>query len=403
MNNNQELSKIHIYLRKSKLFYIPRKCYAILLGIRKHGIKAQMKWVHGRISDKIAQKNYYKCLQITPQERQRQKEQQYETATRFSILVPLYNTPEKFLREMIESVQNQTYGDWELCLADGSDQEHTEVGNVVKEYQQNDQRIRYQQLEKNGGISENTNACLAMASGDYVVLFDHDDLLHECALYELKKAVDEQGADFIYTDEAVFSKDFHKPDSYHFKPDFAPDRASMLTLIAALAVSKAISEKTGQEAEIKWPNDIVMNGKKVCGILTEMSAQLDYINHVVIGIGINVQNESFPKEIEQVATSILMETGQHVNRAELIEAVLEQFERYYEIFLETEDLSGLVKEYNAHLINMQKQVRVLDPKEPYEAKAMGITPHGELIVDTWEGRKLVSSGEVSVRGVYGYV
>ena len=72
-------------------------------------------------------------------------------------------------------------------------------------------------------------------------------------------------------------------------------------------------------------------------------------------------------------------------------------------FLETEDLSGLVKEYNAHLINMQKQVRVLDPKEPYEAKAMGITPHGELIVDTWEGRKLVSSGEVSVRGVYGYV
>ena len=158
-----------------------------------------------------------------------------------------------------------------------------------------------------------------------------------------------------------------------------------------------------RSAEIKWPNDIVMNGKKVCGILTEMSAQLDYINHVVIGIGINVQNESFPKEIEQVATSILMETGQHVNRAELIEAVLEQFERYYEIFLETEDLSGLVKEYNAHLINMQKQVRVLDPKEPYEAKAMGITPHGELIVDTWEGRKLVSSGEVSVRGVYGYV
>ena len=157
------------------------------------------------------------------------------------------------------------------------------------------------------------------------------------------------------------------------KPDFAPDRASMLTLIAALAVSKAISEKTGQEAGIKWPNDIVMNGKKVCGILTEMSAQLDYINHVVIGIGINVQNESFPKEIEQVATSILMETGQHVNRAELIEAVLEQFERYYGIFLETEDLSGLVKEYDAHLINMHKQVRVLDPKEPYEAKAMGIT------------------------------
>ena len=187
------------------------------------------------------------------------------------------------------------------------------------------------------------------------------------------------------------------------RPDLIPTKAPMLTLVMAQSVAEGIREVTGMETGIKWPNDIVMNGKKVCGILTEMSAQLDYINHVVIGIGINVQNESFPKEIEQVATSILMETGQHVNRAELIEAVLEQFERYYEIFLETEDLSGLVKEYNAHLINMQKQVRVLDPKEPYEAKAMGITPHGELIVDTWEGRKLVSSGEVSVRGVYGYV
>ena len=176
-----------------------------------------------------------------------------------------------------------------------------------------------------------------------------------------------------------------------------------LPLFASLAVCDALRERYRIDCQIKWPNDLVLNKKKICGILTEMSAQLDYINHVVIGIGINVQNESFPKEIEQVATSILMETGQHVNRAELIEAVLEQFERYYEIFLETEDLSGLVKEYNAHLINMQKQVRVLDPKEPYEAKAMGITPHGELIVDTWEGRKLVSSGEVSVRGVYGYV
>ncbi len=222
MRNNKELSKIHIYLRKSRLFYIPRKCYAIMLGIRKHGFKAQMRWVHGRICDKIAQKQYYKCLQITPEERQRQRDQKYTTATCFSILVPLYNTPEKFLREMIESVQQQTYGSWELCLADGSDAEHSEVGEIVKEYRQKDPRVKYQQLEKNGGISENTNACVAMAAGDYVVLFDHDDLLHESALYELKQAVD-QGADFIYTDEAVFSKNPKKPDSYHFKQDFAPD------------------------------------------------------------------------------------------------------------------------------------------------------------------------------------
>ena len=134
-----------------------------------------------------------------------------------------------------------------------------------------------------------------------------------------------------------------------------------------------------------------------------MSAQFDYVNHIVVGIGINVHNEHFPEEIGQTATSVFLETGQHINRAALIEEVLEQFEKYYEIYLKTEDLSGLVQEYNARLVNMHKNVRVLDPKEPFEGKAMGITEKGELIVDTWESRKLVSSGEVSVRGIYGYV
>lgn len=187
------------------------------------------------------------------------------------------------------------------------------------------------------------------------------------------------------------------------KPEINPNNASMLTLVAALAVSRAITNQTGRPAGIKWPNDIVMNGKKVCGILTEMSAQFDYVNHIVIGIGINVHNETFPEEIAQMATSIYRETGEHQNRAKLIEEVLEQFEIYYDIYLKTEDLSGLVKEYNAHLVNMHQNVRVLDPKEPFEGKAMGITQKGELIVDTWESRKLVSSGEVSVRGIYGYV
>ena len=187
------------------------------------------------------------------------------------------------------------------------------------------------------------------------------------------------------------------------KPELSPVNAPMLTLVAALAVSAAIVKTTGRPAGIKWPNDIVMNGKKVCGILTEMSAQMDYVNHIVIGIGINVHNESFPEEIAPVATSLYMETGEHFNRAALIEEVWEQFEHYYAIFMETEDLSGLVKEYDTHLINRNQIVKVLDPKEPFEGKAMGITPRGELIVDTWESRRLVSAGEVSVRGVYGYV
>lgn len=188
------------------------------------------------------------------------------------------------------------------------------------------------------------------------------------------------------------------------KPDINPNNASMLTLVAALAVAKAITSVTGEEALIKWPNDIVVNGKKVCGILTEMNAQFDYINHIVVGIGINVHNESFPEEISQMASSLMIEAGgKRFHRAQIIAETMSYFEQYYDTFLKTQDLSALVREYDELLVNRNKSVRVLDLKEPFDGKAMGITPKGELIVDTWESRKLVSSGEVSVRGIYGYV
>lgn len=188
------------------------------------------------------------------------------------------------------------------------------------------------------------------------------------------------------------------------KPDINPNNASMLTLVAALAVAKAITSVTGEEALIKWPNDIVVNGKKVCGILTEMNAQFDYINHIVVGIGINVHNESFPEEISQMASSLMIEAGgKRFHRAQIIAETMSYFEQYYDTFLKTQDLSALVREYDELLVNRNKSVRVLDPKEPFDGKAMGIAPKGELIVDTWESRKLVSSGEVSVRGIYGYV
>lgn len=188
------------------------------------------------------------------------------------------------------------------------------------------------------------------------------------------------------------------------KPNINPNNASMLTLVAALAVAKAITSVTGEEALIKWPNDIMVNGKKVCGILTEMNAQFDYINHIVVGIGINVHNESFPEEISQMASSLMIEAGgKRFHRAQIIAETMSYFEQYYDTFLKTQDLSALVREYDKLLVNRNKSVRVLDPKEPFDGKAMGITPKGELIVDTWESRKLVSSGEVSVRGIYGYV
>lgn len=188
------------------------------------------------------------------------------------------------------------------------------------------------------------------------------------------------------------------------KPEFAPDKASMLTLVMALAVQGAVAEACGVEAKIKWPNDVVVNGKKVTGILTEMSVQGEYIQHVVIGVGVNVKEQEFVSELEGKATSLEQESGRHVSRAALLEKIMEHFERDYALFVKKCNLSLLLAQYNAVLVNCGREVRVLDPAGEYTGTAQGINEKGELCVEVSGGKvKKVYAGEVSVRGVYGYV
>lgn len=131
------------------------------------------------------------------------------------------------------------------------------------------------------------------------------------------------------------------------RPEIPPVKAPMLTLVMALAVADGIRDALGVDAGIKWPNDIVLNKKKICGILTEMSTEIDYINYVVIGVGINVNQETFPDEIKETATSLKVETGKPVKRAGVIATVMERFEQYYEQFVQREDLSGIREAYEA--------------------------------------------------------
>lgn len=187
------------------------------------------------------------------------------------------------------------------------------------------------------------------------------------------------------------------------RDDIEPMNASMLTLVMGLAATEAIEEETGLRPQIKWPNDVILSGKKVCGILTEMSLTADRINYIVIGVGINVGNVNFPEEIRSVATSIFQESGSRSSRSSLVAQVLRRFEEYYHVFCEKQDLSGLAEVYNERLINRDRQVKVLDPKGEYWGRAVGITDTGELIVETNDQVRKVSSGEVSVRGVLGYV
>ena len=187
-----------------------------------------------------------------PDEDQRKLEEEavFDNPVRISILVPLYNTPESFLREMIESVLNQTYSGWELCLADGSDDKHEYVKSVVDEYIGKDKaflagkginnaRILYKKLAENKGISGNTNECLSMATGEYIGLFDHDDVLHPSVLYEYVKAINEKQADYLYCDETTFkSGDINKMLTMHFKPDYAIDNLRANNYICHFSVFK---------------------------------------------------------------------------------------------------------------------------------------------------------------------
>ena len=192
--------------------------------------------------------------------------------------------------------------------------------------------------------------------------------------------------------------------TFLLRPEVEISRASMITLVAALAVAKAVDDVTGLDSKIKWPNDVVANGKKLCGILTESSSDLEYINYAVVGIGINVNQTAFPEEIAETASSLLLETGHTVDRGQLLGVFLNRFEQYYETFIQTEDMSGLRDVYNEKLVNCGREVKIIEKDRERVLKALGIDNDGGLVVENSEGeRESIISGEVSVRGIYGYV
>lgn len=213
------------------------------------------------------------------------------------------------------------------------------------------------------------------------------------------------------------------------KPDMSAEKASMLTLVMALAVlsgvKSCVNERNGHkrfggmmsahakcmvqgtsevQLGIKWPNDIVLNGKKLCGILTEAKLFGTELEHVVIGVGINVGKQEFREELVDKATSLEQECGYAPDRTMLLAKIMEAFEDYYERFEQDGNLAGLQEVYNTWLINRDREVRVLDPKGEFTGIARGINELGELMVECADGNvTAVYAGEVSVRGIYGYI
>ncbi len=185
------------------------------------------------------------------------------------------------------------------------------------------------------------------------------------------------------------------------RPDTAPVYAAKTTLIMGLAACEVLRRLSGAEVGIKWPNDIVINGKKICGILTEMSTEDEYIRYIVCGIGINVGQTGFPKELERLATSLYIESGQRLLRKNIAKALLECFEEYYLKYISGKNAEEFAAVYKKYCINIGKRLRAIYDDREITGTGADINSSGELIIlDEYGKETVLRSGEVSVRGVY---
>ena len=233
---NNKLWKASAPLRKTMHFCIRQKDRVKNCG----SVKGVLHKIAYKKNEKEAMKQF--GTKSFPDEARAKAEREtvFPRLPKISILVPLWNNEPEFQKEMLDSVMNQTYQNWELCLADGSDDAHSYMGEISKEYAaRSNGRIVYKKLEKNEGISGNTNACLAMATGEFIGLLDQDDILHPSTLYEYVKAINEKDADYIYCDETTFkSGNIDHMLTMHFKPDYAPDNLRANNYICHFSVFK---------------------------------------------------------------------------------------------------------------------------------------------------------------------
>ncbi len=187
------------------------------------------------------------------------------------------------------------------------------------------------------------------------------------------------------------------------RPNILPQHASQITLVAGLAMCETLHKITGLKASIKWPNDVVINGKKICGILTEMSAEMERIKYIVLGIGVNVNMTEFPDDLPY-ASSIALEGGMEYSRKAIINDFLERFEKDYNHYKQNSNLEAVKERYEQNCITIHNKVRLIKKQEEVVAEAIGITSDGALQVKYEDGTtEDIVSGEVSVRGLYGYV
>jgi len=255
---------------------------ATKLYLSKYGIAKTIRKVCKSLYNRIFRKqsfyyqneryqNWIKNNEPTLEELEKQRKTEFKIRPKFSVVVPMYNTPKKYFEELVDCLIDQTYENWELCLADGSPEENKELQDIINK----DERIVYKYLNENKGISGNSNEALKLAKGDFIALLDHDDLLTPFCLYELVKTINENPeVEFIYSDEDKIQEEKERRCEPHFKPDFAIDTLRSNNYITHLAVfKKELMEKLGGFGD-KY------NGAQDFDIIIRATENTDKIIHI---------------------------------------------------------------------------------------------------------------------------
>lgn len=261
-------------LSKCKALVKALPIFTLLAFVRREGLGGlvrhmqDQRYYRGRFPGKTVPAD-----SLAPVELLARQARSQPAGPKISIVVPLYNTPAEFLAQLVDSVVNQTYENWELCLVDAG--QDGAVGAYIDARRKNEPRIRYQKLDGNKGIADNTNCGFALAEGDYIALLDHDDVLHPCALWYVARAVAGQGADFIYTDEATFEGSLDNCVLYHFKPEFMLDNLRSNNYICHLTVfKKSLLEAAGGGERAAY------NGSQDYDLFLRLTEQAQKIAHI---------------------------------------------------------------------------------------------------------------------------
>ena len=279
------------FIRRKKLL---KHLIKTFISLRKHGIKYTINIINIYLKNTRPRKlSSFKYL--SKKDKETQTNTIFPKNIKISIITPLYNTPKNYLEKMIDSVIMQSYLNWELCLADGSDDEHKYVMDICIKYTIKDKRIKYKKLDKNEGISENSNKAIEMSIGDYLGLLDHDDLLHPSALFYVMNEICYNNADFIYTDEATFSNTYLI--NRHYKPKFAIDTLRSCNYICHFSVfSRKLINITGvfnKEFDGSQDHDLILR-------LTDTASNISHISKILYfwrshnnSVSLNINNKQY--------------------------------------------------------------------------------------------------------------